>query len=359
MSTEDFTLSLPEGEKVLVTGGSGFVGSHTAVRLLREGHHIRVAVRGPAQEAQVRAALQQARVDPADLLEFAVADLSADDGWAQAMDGVAHVLHHASPFPPIPPEREDEVILPARDGALRVIAAARNAGIPRVVMTSSFAAVGYTLTPDDHYTEENWTDPDTPGLPAYHKSKVLAEAAAWDYVRTNGGIELVVVNPTGIFGPQLVDRPSGSIGLIKALMAGEMSVVPVWNFGVVDVRDVVDLHLRAMLHPKAAGERFLANSGSSSLFAIANILREHFPAAADRLPASELTIEQVREAAKTEPALRDAAVLEGRIPDISNEKARSVLGWEPLDVSDTIVATADSLIGLGAVTLPGNDISTS
>lgn len=105
MSTEDFTLSLPEGEKVLVTGGSGFVGSHTAVRLLREGHHIRVAVRGPAQEAQVRAALHQAGVDPADLLEFAVADLSADDGWAQAMDGVAHVLHHASPFPPTPPRR--------------------------------------------------------------------------------------------------------------------------------------------------------------------------------------------------------------------------------------------------------------
>ncbi|MFD8778435.1 NAD-dependent epimerase/dehydratase family protein [Streptomyces sp. NPDC059916] len=251
MSTEDFTLSFPEDEKVLVTGGSGFVGSHTAVRLLREGHRVRVAVRGPAQEAQVLAALQQAGVDPADLLEFAAADLSADDGWAQAMDGIAHVLHHASPFPPTPPETEDEVVLPARDGALRVIAAARSAGIPRVVMTSSFAAVGYTLTPDNHYTEANWTDPDTPGLPAYHKSKVLAEAAAWDYVRANGGIELAVVNPTGIFGPQLVDRPSGSIGLIKALMAGEMSVVPVWNFGVVDVRDVVDLHLRAMLHPKA------------------------------------------------------------------------------------------------------------
>ncbi|MFD3931299.1 NAD-dependent epimerase/dehydratase family protein [Streptomyces sp. NPDC058614] len=350
MSTQD--LSFPEDEKVLVTGGSGFVGAHTVVRLLREGHRIRAAVRGPAQEAQVLAALRQAGVDRADLLEFAVADLSADDGWAQAMDGIAHVLHHASPFPPTPPETEDEVILPARDGALRVIAAARDAGIPRVVMTSSFAAVGYTLTPDNRYTEENWTDPDTPGLPAYHKSKVLAETAAWDYVKTNGGIELVVVNPTGIFGPQLVDRPSGSIGLVKALMAGELSVVPVWNFGVVDVRDVVDLHLRAMLHPKAAGERFLANSGSSSLFKIANILREQFPAAADRLPATELTIEQVREAAKTEPALKDAAVLEGRIPNISHEKASSVLGWEPLDVRDTIVATAEALIELGAVALP-------
>lgn len=350
MSTED--LSFPEDEKVLVTGGSGFVGSHTVVRLLREGHRIRAAVRGPAQEAQVLEALRQAGVDRSDLLEFAVADLSADDGWAQAMDGIAHVLHHASPFPPTPPETEDEVILPARDGALRVIAAARDAGIPRVVMTSSFAAVGYTLTPDNHYTEENWTDPDTLGLPAYHKSKVLAETAAWDYVKTNGGIELAVVNPTGIFGPQLVDRPSGSIGLVKALMAGALSVVPVWNFGVVDVRDVVDLHLRAMLHPKAAGERFLANSGSSSLFKIANILREQFPAVADRLPATELTIEQVREGAKTEPALKDAAVLEGRIPNISHEKASSVLGWEPLDVRDTIVATAEALIELGAVTLP-------
>ncbi|MEY9835765.1 NAD-dependent epimerase/dehydratase family protein [Streptacidiphilus sp. EB103A] len=357
MNTED--LSFPEDEKVLVTGGSGFVGAHTVTCLLGEGHRIRVAVRGPAQEAQVLAALRQAGVDRADLLEFAVADLSADDGWAQAMDGIAHVLHHASPFPPTPPETEDEVIRPARDGALRVIGAARSAGIPRVVMTSSFAAVGYTLTPDDHYTEENWTDPATPGLPAYHKSKVLAEAAAWDYVKTNGGIELVVVNPTGIFGPQLVDRPSGSIGLIRALLAGEMSVVPVWNFGVVDVRDVVDLHLRAMLHPNAAGERFLANSGSSSLFKIANILREQFPAAADRLPATELTIEQVREAAKTEPALKDAAVLEGRIPDISHKKASSVLGWEPMDVRDTIVATADALIELGAVTLPEPGSSTS
>ncbi|TRO55641.1 NAD-dependent epimerase/dehydratase family protein [Streptomyces sp. IB201691-2A2] len=351
MNTAD--LSFPEDEKVLVTGGSGFVGAHTVVRLLRERHQIRVAVRGPAQEAQVLAALQQAGVDRADLLEFAVADLSADDGWAQAMDGIAHVLHHASPFPPTPPETEDEVILPARDGALRVISAARGAGIPRVVMTSSFAAVGYTLKSDDHYTEENWTDPDTPGLPAYHKSKVLAETAAWDYVKTNGGIELAVVNPTGIFGPQLVDRPSGSIGLIKALLAGELSVVPIWNFGVVDVRDVVDLHLRAMLHPNAAGERFLASSGSSSLFKIANILRERFPAIGDRLPATELTIEQVREAAKTEPALKDAAVLEGRIPNISHEKASSVLGWEPMDVKDTIVATAEALIELGAVTLPG------
>ncbi|NBM15251.1 NAD-dependent epimerase/dehydratase family protein [Streptomyces sp. GC420] len=343
---------MSERGTVLVTGGTGFVGSHSVARLLREGYRTRVTVRESGQETEVLAALRQAEVQPAGRLEFVVADLSADRGWVDAMDGVSHVLHHASPFPFTPPETEDEVILPARDGALRVISAARKARIPRVVMTSSYAAVGYTLKPGDRYSEADWTDPDTDGLPAYHKSKVLAERAAWDFVHAHGDIELAVVNPTGIFGPQLGNRPSGSVGLVRGMLTGRMPVVPIMYFGVVDVRDVVDLHLRAMLHPKAAGERFIAVSGSSmSLFGMAQILREHFPAAADLLPSAELTIEQVREAAKTEPALRDAAALRGRIPVISNEKARTVLGWEPRDVRETIVATADSQIRLG-LTLP-------
>ncbi|WP_346345943.1 NAD-dependent epimerase/dehydratase family protein [Streptomyces sp. SID5789] len=333
---------------MLVTGGTGFVGSHSVVRLVREGYRTRVTVREPGQRAGVVAALRQAGVDPAGRLEFAVADLAADRGWHSAMEGAGHVLHHASPFPATPPETEDEVVLPARDGALRVISAARDAGVPRVVMTSSYAAVGYTVKPDNHYSEADWTDPGTEGLPAYHKSKVLAERAAWDYVRARGDIELTVINPTGIFGPQLGDRPSASVGLVKRMLAGQMPVVPIMYFGVVDVRDVVDLHLRAMVHPKAAGERFLAVGGPSvSLFGMAQILREHFPAAADLLPAVELTVEQVREAAKTTPALRDAAALHGRIPVISNEKARSVLGWEPRNVRETIVATADNQIRLG------------
>ncbi|MET8900002.1 NAD-dependent epimerase/dehydratase family protein [Streptomyces sp. NPDC004538] len=333
---------------MLVTGGTGFVGSHSVVRLVREGYRTRVTVREPGQREGVVAALRQAGVDPAGRLEFAVADLAADRGWRNAMEGVGHVLHHASPFPATPPETEEEVVLPARDGALRVISAARDAGVPRVVMTSSYAAVGYTVKPDNHYSEADWTDPGTEGLPAYHKSKVLAERAAWDYVRARGGIELTVINPTGIFGPQLGDRPSASVGLVRRMLAGQMPVVPIMYFGVVDVRDVVDLHLRAMVHPKAAGERFLAVGGPSvSLFGMAQILREHFPTAADLLPAVELTVEQVREAAKTTPALRDAAALHGRIPVISNEKARSVLGWEPRDVRETIVATADSQIRLG------------
>lgn len=354
MSTEDFTTSSPaELGTVLVTGGTGFLGNHTVARLVREGYRTRVTVREPGQRTGVLAALRQAEVEPTDRLEFAVADLSTDRGWDEAMDGVSHVLHHASPFPFTPPETEDELIRPARDGALRVIAAARKAGVPRVVMTSSYAAVGYTVKPDNHYSESDWTDPNTPGLPAYHKSKVLAERAAWDYVNTHGDIELTVINPTGIFGPQLGSRPSASVGLVKGMLTGQIPVVPIMYFGVVDVRDVVDAHLRAMVHPKAAGERFIAVGGPAiSLFGMAQILREKFPAVADLLPATELTIEQVREAAKTDPALGDAAALQGQIPVISNDKARSVLGWEPRDVSETIVATAEGQIRLG-LTLPG------
>ncbi|MEW2424111.1 NAD-dependent epimerase/dehydratase family protein [Streptomyces nigra] len=352
MSTEDLIRSRSDRGTVLVTGGTGFLGGHCVARLIREGRPTRVTVRAPGQEAEVRATLRQAGVDPEDRLEFAVADLAADHGWVDAMDGVSHVLHHASPFPFTPPEREEDVILPARDGTLRVLSAARGAGVPRVVMTSSYAAVGYTPKPGNRYAEDDWTDPDTEGLPAYHRSKVLAERAAWDYARTHTDIELAVVNPTGIFGPQLGDRPNASVGLVEAMLTGRMPVVPIMYFGVVDVRDVVDLHLRAMLHPEPAGERFIAVGGHAiSLFGMARILRKHFPAAADLLPSRELTIEEVREAAKTDPALRDAAVLGGRMPLITNDKARTMLGWNPRDVADSVVATADSQIRLG-LTLP-------
>ncbi|MEU4011606.1 NAD-dependent epimerase/dehydratase family protein [Streptomyces pseudogriseolus] len=353
MFTEELERLAEAGRPVLVTGATGYLGGHTVARLLGEGIATRVTVRKESRRDQVLAALRQAGVDPAGKLSFATASLDDDRGWPDAMDGVGHVLHLASPFPLTPPETEEELIRPARDGALRVLGAARAAGVARVVMTSSFAAVGYTVKEDNHYSEADWTDPDTEGLPAYHKSKTLAERAAWEYAADRGGVELTVVNPTGIFGPVLGDRPSASAGLVQAMLNGDMPVVPVMYFGVVDVRDVADLHLRAMLHPKAAGERFIGVGGPAlSFWTMAGILRERYPAAADRLPARELTVEEMTERARTEPSLREAAALRGRVPVIDNSKARSLLGWEPRDTARTIVDTAESLFRLG-LTHPG------
>lgn len=346
----DLQLRSTDGALVLVTGATGHLGGHSVARLLDEGYRVRVTVREPGQGDEVLDRIRQSGVNPDGRVEVRTAALSADEGWAEAVAGARYVLHHASPFPFTPPADDDEVVRPARDGALRVVRAAREAGVRRVVLTSSYAAVGYTVRPDGRYSEADWTNVDD-DIPAYHRSKTLAERAAWDDVRNNGGVELSVVNPTGIFGPLLGTRTSATIGLVQGFLQGATPVVPRMYFGVVDVRDVVDLHLRAMLHPDAAGERFIGVSGKSiSFLDMAKMLARHLPSLADRVPARELNNEEVREGAKTEPALREAAVLGGQVPVISNDKARTVLGWRPRPVETTITDTADSLIKLGVVT---------
>ncbi len=190
------------GESVLVTGGSGFIGSHCILDLLRAGYRVRTTVRSPDREATVRELLG---AESAGQLSFATADLTSDAGWGEAVSGCDFVLHVASPFPLGAPKHEDDLIVPAREGALRVLAAARDAQVKRVVMTSSFAAIGYGgPIPDRPFTEEDWTDPDGEDVGAYPKSKTLAERAAWDFVAAEGrGLELSVVNPVGVFGPVL------------------------------------------------------------------------------------------------------------------------------------------------------------
>ena len=244
---------------VLVTGGSGYVGTQLVAALLRTGSPVRATVRSKDREADLRAAVRRGGADDADL-ELVVADLSADDGWKAALAGCEEVHHVASPIPYVQPEDPDELIVPAREGALRVLRAARDAGARRVVLTSSFAAVGYTPKPGAEFTEDDWTDPDTPGLAPYPRSKAIAERAAWDLMQRDGGdTELVVVNPTFILGPTLTTDLRSSMQLIKAMLDGTMTVAPRARFGVVDVRDVADLHIRAMAAPEAAGKRFLAS----------------------------------------------------------------------------------------------------
>jgi nucleoside-diphosphate-sugar epimerase len=334
---------------VLVTGGSGFLGLQIIVQLLARGERVRTTVRSPARAAEVRETLARAGVDAGDRLSFVVADLLADDGWLEAVDGAERVLHVASPFPAGTPEREDDLIVPAREGTLRVLRAARDAGAARVVVTSSVAAVDHGREPGDHvFTEADWTDP-AADVGAYIRSKAIAERAAWDFVeRDDGDLELAVINPVAIFGPLLAGDHSASIGLISALLSGAMAGgMPRLSFGVVDVRDAADLHVRAMDDPAAAGERFIAAAGDGVWLAdVARLLRERLGDAAADVPTAEIDDDVLRAAAATDPALERIAREVGRLRHVSAEKARRVLGWEPRSTEEAIIATAESLLRL-------------
>jgi nucleoside-diphosphate-sugar epimerase len=336
---------------VLVTGGSGFIGGHTILQLLAAGHEVRTTVRSLAREPDVRATLQAAGGAPPDHLTFVAADLEKDAGWAQAVAGCEYVLHVASPFPPGLPKHEDELIVPAREGTLRVLAAARDAGVSRVVVTSSFAAIGYGHAPRaTPFDETTWTDP-AGAVPPYVKSKTLAERAAWDFVAREGGtLELAVVNPVGVLGPVLGPDLASSIGFLRRLLEGAMPGCPELYFGIVDVRDVADLHLRAMTHPAAKGERFLAVGGDfMSMVDIAKVLKSRLGAAGKRVPTRQLPNWVVRLAALRNPVARSILPELGKRKNGTNQKARRVLGWAPRPNEETIVATAESLLRFGLV----------
>ncbi len=335
---------------VLVTGGSGFVGAHCIDQLLRAGYRVRTTVRSLAREADVRAMLKVAGTPRQDALTFMAADLSADAGWAQAVQGCRFVLHVASPFPGKAPKHEDELIVPAREGTLRVLRAARDAGVERVVVTSSFVAIGYGQKPRTKpFDEHDWTDLNGPGLSAYAKSKTVAERAAWDFIASEGsGLELSVINPVGIFGPALGPDYATSVQIVQRFLDGAVPFCPRISFGGVDVRDVAELHLRAMTHPAAKGERFLAAAGEViSLIDIAKILKKRLGPIARRVPTRELPDWLVRLFAKFMPDLRLIAPELGNIRNLTNAKARRVLDWTPRSNEDCIVATAESLQRLG------------
>jgi dihydroflavonol-4-reductase len=338
------------GETVLVTGGTGFIGAHCIIQLLQQGYAVRTTVRSLKREADVRAMLKVGGADANAPIAFYQADLMSDAGWSDAVTGAHYVLHVASPFPPTIPQHEDELIVPARDGALRVLKASRDASVKRVVLTSSFAAIGYGQPPQQKpFDETNWTNPSGDDVRAYTKSKTIAEKAAWDWVAKEGGaLELSVVNPVGVFGPVLGPDYSTSILLIQRLMDGAMPGCPRLYFGVVDVRDVADLHLRCMTNPAAKGERFLAVTGDfMSIVEIARTLRARLGDAAKRVPKSQIPDFVVRLASMRDPAVKQILPELGKYKNGTNAKAVRVLGWQPRSREDACVATAESLLRLG------------
>ena len=335
---------------VLVTGGSGFVGSHVILQLLTAGHDVRTTVRSLKREEMVRAMLTGAGADLRRRLSFFAADLERDGGWAEAVAGCDYVMHVASPIPAAAPKSDDELIVPARDGSLRVLKAARDANVKRVVLTSSCGAVYYGHPPQAApFDETSWTKLDGE-MSAYVRSKAIAERAAWDFMAAEGGqLELSTINPAGIFGPVLGADASSSIELITRLMRG-MPGCPRLYFGVVDVRDVADLHLRAMTHPAAKGERFIAVSGGlMSMLDIAKVLKAHLAGAAKKVPTRQLANWFVRFVGLFDSRVRPMVPLLDSTRHASSAKAERVLGWRPRPREDAIVATAESLIKFGIV----------
>src|SRR3569623_979025 len=337
---------------VLVTGGSGFVGGHVILQLLEAGHEVRTTVRSLAKEAAVRHTLARAGATNPDKQSFFAADLEKDAGWAEAVAGCEYVQHVASPFPIAQPKDENELIRPAVDGTLRVLRAARDAGVKRVVQTSSFAAVGYGHGHrDTPYDETDWTNVDGPAVQPYMKSKTLAERAAWDFIEREGnGMELAVVNPVGIFGPALNEDLSTSIELVKRVLEGRRPGAPRLYLGAVDVRDVAGMQVKAMTDPAAKNQRFLAVAGGAlSMFEMAEILRANLGEKAAKAKLRQLPDWLVRIVAIFNPLAREAVPRLGIKGEASNAKARDVLGWQFRSNDEAITASGESLIRLGIV----------
>ena len=339
-------------QRVLVTGGKGFVASHCILQLLQQGYCVRASLRDLSSKNKVVAMLTEGGLTSIEGLTFIECELTKDDNWEAAAKDCDFILHVASPLTLAAPKDKNEMIKPAVEGTLRVMKAARECGVKRVVMTSNFGAVGYSHTDTSKViTETSWTNPGEKNLSPYNQSKVLAERAAWDFIRREGGgLELSVINPVGIFGPSLSADLSSGFQLLNRVLDGTMKSIPNITLGIVDVRDVADLHLRAMTNPAAKGERFLAVAGATmSLPEIAALFIDKLGETAKKVSAKKLPDWQVRLAAIFNPVARNLAPMLSRYRDASNEKAKKLLGWQPRSNEEALLATAASLVHFGFI----------
>jgi nucleoside-diphosphate-sugar epimerase len=333
---------------VLVTGGTGFVGTHIIFQLLQRGYNVKTTIRSLSSKSKVIDTLKFNGLTTFDDLTFVEADLSKDDNWDVAMEGCNYVLSVASPVFFNIPKDENEVIRPAVEGIIRVLKAARNAGVKRVVMTSNFGAVGFSNKNSNiTTTEEDWTNPNEKGLSAYEKSKLLAERAAWDFIKKDGAsLEFTTINPVAILGPSLSDHISGSFGLIEHLLNGSMKAIPNIPLNIVDVRDVADLHIRAMTNPKANGQRFIASAdGQISMPEIAALIKNKKPDITKNISTKTVPNWIIYLAALFNKKAKEAALLLRMSRNVSNKKAKKTLDWKPLSTNEEIIlASLDSMV---------------
>jgi dihydroflavonol-4-reductase len=339
-----------DGKTVLVTGGTGYLAGWCIAELIKRGYRVRTTVRNPAREHEVHAAVDS-EVDSHHNLTVHHADLLSDDHWDHVIEGCDYVLHVASPLPVSQPKDPDELIVPAREGTERVVSRALDAGVERVVLTSSVAAIrggneGRALD------ETIWTDLSSPDLTPYVQSKTIAEQTAWGLAAERDARDRVAaVNPTVIIGPVLSDDTSASLEVIQRLLKG-MPAMPRLGFGLVDVRDVADLEIRAMTSPEAGGERFVANAKWLWMSEIAAVLRERLGPRASKVPTRVAPDFVVRAMALFDGGIRSFKSSLGKRTDYQTTKAKDELGWSSRPIEDTIAEAAESLIDRGVVEVP-------
>src|SRR5260221_7188907 len=343
---------MPTNQTVLVTGASGFIAIHCIIQLLEQGYQVRGTLRSMNRENELRNTLAKF-VQADDRLSFVQADLLEDAGWADAVRGCDYVLHVASPFPFEEPKDENDLIRPAKEGTLRVLRAAADNDVKRVVVTSSIAAISVGHPREKtHFDEKDWSLPDSLTIESYAKSKTLAESAAWEFMKNlpqGHPLELVVINRGYVLGslPDAQQRASGE--LIQQLMSGKLPRLARIQFTGVDVRDVATAHITAMTMPEAAGKRFPCVNQQFWISEAAEILNKHFAARGYKIRTVVMPSWLVRIVALFLTQIRPTLPSLDRETHIDTTLIRKILNWKPRSLEETLVDMAESMIELKLV----------
>jgi nucleoside-diphosphate-sugar epimerase len=343
-------------DRVLVTGATGFIAQHCVLQLLEAGYRVRGTARTANRTAEVAAILSPHLSEGArerlESLDVVAADLTSDDGWGDAVAGCRFVMHVASPLPRGVVKDENELIVPAREGTLRVLRAAHDAGVERVVLTSSLSAIVYGNDRSRLFTESDWSNLDGPRIGAYDKSKTIAERAAWDFVessRNTSTMELTVINPGLVLGPLLSADWGTSGEMVKRILEHKVPAIPNINFSTVDVRDVASAHVAAMVSPDAAGQRFICAEANHSMLEIAQILKAKYGAQGFKIPTGRLPSIALRTMAIFDKTVRLALNDLDTFQNVNNTRIRTVLQWQPRDLVEMTTSMADTMIEYGVV----------
>jgi dihydroflavonol-4-reductase len=342
-------MSTSEQTSVLVTGATGFLGSHIVLQLLEAGYKVRGSGRSALGETELRHTLSK-HTSKLENFDFFVANLEQDNGWDDAIKGCQYVMHVASPFPLKLPKHEDDLIVPARDGTLRVLQCAAKNAVKRVIMTSSIAAIVYGQPRNQLFTEDTWANVDGPGIGAYQKSKALAERAAWDFIENSKpeGMALTVINPGLILGPVLSKDYGTSGELIRKFMSKEIPAIPNMGWACVDVRDVAAAHIAAISEEKTSGQRLICANEHASMRDIAHILDKEF-GHQYKIPTRSVPDFVVRFVALFDKDARITLNDLGVRQDLDNTKIKNILKWQTRSLEEMVVDMGKSLIEHGIV----------